>query len=86
MNKVMLEHMKILLERHYLENDFVFRAIFSVLLEDGVFTKEELADKLLVSVPSIERWSRGRNLPMPAIRTSILIFLKSELDKKFTPS
>ena len=35
--------------------------------------EEKLADELLVSRPSINRWSRGRNLPTPAVRKTIKV-------------
>jgi ribosome-binding protein aMBF1 (putative translation factor) len=62
-----------------LDADASFQAAFSdaqTLLE---LSDAELADKLLVSRPTINRWARGRNLPRRALRRSIVNWLDEQL-------
>lgn len=46
---------------------------FQVMIERALecVTEEELADAISVSQPSVERWSRGENLPHPVMRKHI---------------
>jgi DNA-binding transcriptional regulator YiaG len=42
------------------------------------FTDQNLADELLVSRPTISRWSRGVNLPHRALRKPIVNWIQGE--------
>ena len=71
------------LDKPFMHNDFIFTAIVHTLLIQGILTKEELADKILFSAHSVERWSRGRNLPGKHVRAGVMRSIKEVLDKKF---
>jgi len=45
------------------QSDRHFQIVISGFIETGVMNEGELADFLLVSRPSVNRWSRGKNLP-----------------------
>ena len=42
-------------------------------------SESQLAGEILVSVPTIQRWSRGKNLPRSAVAKSVIAYLKSQL-------
>ena len=67
----------------YPVTDETFQSIISGVIEEGFFTEQELADGLLVSKPSVNRWARGKNLPTPKLRVSVVEWLRNELDNKF---
>lgn len=54
-----------------IRDDFSFENLIEYLLRPGLLTDRELADKLLVSRPTVNRWARGRNLPQVALRGAI---------------
>lgn len=41
--------------------------------------ESELADGLLVSIPTIKRWGRGTNLPSPLIARAVVAYLKQRV-------
>jgi transcriptional regulator with XRE-family HTH domain len=43
---------------------------------------QEVADGLLVSRPTVNRWRNGKNLPHPALRRSILGWFGDQAGKK----
>ena len=45
-------------------------------------TDAELADKLLVSRPTVNRWVRGRNLPRPALRKPIVDWIDEQIAQR----
>ncbi len=52
--------------------DNKFKAIFTLYVERIQLSRDDLADILLVSRPTISRWLVGKNLPHEAMRDSIL--------------
>lgn len=64
------------------ENNGVFQEVISGVVKEGIFTTEELADNLLVSKPSIDGWTRGKNLPRKNIRLAIYAWLLEQINKK----
>jgi len=61
-----------------------FQFVISGIIEAEVFTAQELADRLLVSRSTINRWAKGvKNSPGPNLRISIINWIRAELDKKF---
>ncbi len=38
----------------------------------GFEGKKQLADKLYVSMPTVERWARGKNLPSTKLATTLV--------------
>jgi transcriptional regulator with XRE-family HTH domain len=42
----------------------------------GIGGKQQLADKLYVSIPTVERWSKGRNLPSAKLAATLIEALK----------
>jgi DNA-binding transcriptional regulator YiaG len=65
-----------------LERDASFQKAFSeaqTLLE---LSDAELADRLLVSRPTVNRWVRGRNLPRRALRRSIVNWIDGQLAQR----
>ena len=79
----LLRHMRRFLDRPFIQDDFIFMSVFSFILREEIFTKEELADGLVGAVPSLDRWFRGRNLPGPSIREALFRGVRSMLDRKF---
>ena len=63
------------------QSDRHFQVVISGFIKTGVMNEGELADFLLVSRPSINRWSRGKNLPRKAMRRAIYKALAEKLDK-----
>jgi transcriptional regulator with XRE-family HTH domain len=62
-----------------LTRDVLFQEAFceaQTLLE---LSDAELADKLLVSRPTVNRWVQGRNLPRRALRRSIVNWVDEQL-------
>jgi ribosome-binding protein aMBF1 (putative translation factor) len=65
-----------------LTHDASFQEAFNeaqTLLE---LSDTELADKLLVSRPTVNRWVRGRNLPRRALRRSIVNWMDDQLAQR----
>ncbi|MDP3697911.1 MAG: hypothetical protein Q8R55_07990 [Candidatus Taylorbacteria bacterium] len=72
--------MKLAVEIADPENDLVFRDIISGVIEIGIFNERELADGLLVSKPSVNRWSRGISLPRKVLRSAIYKWLLGKMN------
>jgi len=51
--------------------------LFIKCLKDALrnTTKLKLADSLCVSIPTLNRWLRGQNLPYPVIRDKLMLTL-----------
>ena len=78
--QVNLEHLKILLQTVHPEHDHLFSVVMLAFITFNVVTENELADELRLSVPTIKRWVRGKNLPHRSIRPPIHKFLSDKLD------
>jgi transcriptional regulator with XRE-family HTH domain len=54
---------------------------FAAMIRVALLTEhlEDLADRLLVSRPTIARWARGESLPHPAVRKSIEMAIEQNL-------
>ncbi len=63
-------------------NDSDFRLVIKWFTEEGIITIRELADALLVSMPTIRRWASGRNLPSNLLRQPIFELLREVTTKK----
>jgi len=46
----------------------------------------EIADKLLVSEPTVNRWVRGKNLPHRLVRPGIITWVAEELSVQLEPA
>lgn len=46
------------------------------------FSDAELADFLDVSIPTLQRWASGKNLPYRLIRSAVIKALEERLDAK----
>ena len=44
-------------------------------------TAAEIASDLLVSQPTLARWSRGKNLPHPALRDGVFRYFEKTLEE-----
>jgi hypothetical protein len=65
-----------------LKEDHAFQDMLrqaQVLLE---ISDQQIADGLLVSRPSVNRWVRGKNLPHPALRKSIVSWVIDQLSRR----
>ena len=62
------------------ENDELFQQIIYSILKTGLMNKDEMANGLLVSKPTIDRWGQGRNLPHRFIRGRIYEYLLDRIE------
>ena len=52
-------------------DDKTFSRIITLFLQERLLSEEELANGILVSLPSVKRWAQGTNLPRLHVRRSI---------------
>lgn len=50
-------------------------------LKKKISNEHVLANRLKVSIPTLQRWQKGENLPASAIAQSLASYLKSALDR-----
>ncbi|OGN00980.1 MAG: hypothetical protein A2651_04175 [Candidatus Yanofskybacteria bacterium RIFCSPHIGHO2_01_FULL_42_12] len=62
------------------ESDEHFQTIISGFIQAKIMSEAQLADYLLVSRPSVNRWSRGRDLPRKNVRRGIYKALLKKID------
>ena len=59
------------------EEDKLFQEIIQNFLNDSPDHRKILSDGLLISLPTVDRWKEGRNLPHGMLRPNILNFINS---------
>ncbi len=77
-----LEYLRTQASKAEAVEDIGFRNVLSqcqILFE---MPDQELADVLSVSRPTVSRWIRGKNLPHPVMRKSILGWIGSQVAKR----
>ena len=65
-----------------LASDAAFQDAFNEAQNLLELSDAEIADKLLVSRPTVNRWVRGRNLPRRALRRSIVNWIEGQLGQR----
>jgi ribosome-binding protein aMBF1 (putative translation factor) len=59
-----------------------FRGSIDFVIENTGMSDADLARAMQVRTPSLQRWREGKNIPHPALRTPMVRFLGSMLERK----
>ena len=85
MNLQTIRHARMFLDRPFIQNDFIFRALISILLDEDVITEKELGQAIgeVGDEFSIVRaWASGESSPSPMMRLIIFEWLREKIDEK----
>jgi DNA-binding transcriptional regulator YiaG len=69
-------------QRADVKEDEVFQRTLCRAQELLELSDQEMADALLVSRPTVNRWIRGKNLPHGALRKPILVWIVTQISKR----
>lgn len=81
MDEVAVRQLKTMLKITPPHDDQLFSVVMLAFINLEIVTQQQLADELLQALPTIDRWKRGRNLPMISIRRAVHKYLNDKLEK-----